>query len=262
MDLNSLKYLNLQESAEGVLVVSFSRSERLNAVHGEMLDEMLSVVDAIAAGYPDRYRAVVLRGEGAGFSAGGDLQSFRAVLGKPRNVIETYLARVHQFALAWYGLPMPTIAAMHGAAVGGGAAMGMLCDLRYAAVNTLLRFSFVQIGLIPDMGSHYVLPSLVGSGRALELLLSGEPVGAEEAYRLGLVTKVLQTREEVDAAAIAKAAWIAQAPHEVMQTVKKLVRQAHRSSMSETVALEVCNQADRFMSPVFAAKIEGFFNNK
>ena len=262
MDINSLKYINLKEPDEGVAVVSFARPERRNAVHKEMLEEMLMVVDAIAAGYPNRYRAVVLRGEGDGFSAGGDLQAFHDVLGKPRNVIETYIAHVHQFALAWYDLPMPTIAAMHGVTPGGGAAMGMLCDLRYAAVNTVLHFSFLEIGLIADMGSHYMLPSLIGSGKALELLFSGEPVEAEEAYRLGLLTRVLPTREETDAAAITKAAQIARAPHEAMQTTKKLIRQAHRSSMSETVALEVSNQTDRFLSPVFAARIEGFFKKK
>lgn len=259
MDTNCLKYLKIQEPAEGVLVVSFARPEQLNSVPDGMLDEMLEVVDEIQTGYPDRYRSVVLKGEGKGFSAGGDLQSFKAMLGKPRNVIETYITRFHQFALAWYNLPMPTIASIHGVAAGGGAAMGMLCDLRYAAADTSLRFSFVQIGLIPDMGSHYMLPSLVGSGRALELLFSGEPVGAEEAYRLGLVSRVLPTREEVDEAAVAKATWIAKAPYEVMQTIKRLVRQAPRSSFSEMVALEVSNQTERFLNPVFAERIEKFF---
>ena len=256
------KYMKLEEPTDGVAVVSFARSDRLNAVNEEMLDEMLEVLDEVAAGYPKRYRAVVLRGEGDGFSAGGDLEAFRDVLHRPPHSINSFIARFHQWALSWYALPMPTIAAMHGAVAGGGAAMGTICDLRYAAQDTVLRFSFAQIGLVPDMGSSYILPTLVGFGRAFDLLLTGEPVTAEEGCRIGLFSKILPTREELDIAVVATATAIAKAPPEGVRQTKQLLRGARNSSFADSVAHEVGYQTERFLDPVFAARIESFFSKR
>jgi len=255
----SLKYMKLEQPAEGVAVVSFARSEFKNAVHEPMLDEMLHVIDEIVAGYPARYRAVVLRGEGDNFLAGGDLEAFRGILVAPRHAVNSFIARYHQWSLAWDALPMPTIVALHGPVVGGGTAMSSQCDIRYAAANTVMHFNFMQIGLIPDMGAHFILPQLVGEGRAFELLMAGEPVKADEGYRLGLFTKVFATREETDATAIARATAIALVPAEVVRQSKQLIRASRSSSLAETIANEVMYQTDRFLDPIFAAKIAAFF---
>lgn len=258
----ALKYMKLEEPAEGVAVVSFARSEFKNAVHEPMLDEMLLVLDEIAAGYPDRYRAVVLRGEGDNFLAGGDLEAFRGILTEPRHAVNSFIARYHQWSLAWDALPMPTIASLHGPLVGGATAMSSQCDFRYAAANTVMHFNFMQIGLVPDMGAHFILPSLVGEARAFELLMAGEPVTADEGYRLGLFTKVLPTREETDAVALARATKIAQVPAEIVRQSKQLLRNAKNSSLAETIASEVIYQTDHFLDPAFAEKIAAFFNKR
>lgn len=256
---HSFKYMKLGEVADGVALVTFARPEVKNAFNQQMLDESLVVLDELVAGYPQRYRAVVLCGEGDNFCCGGDLDMFRTMLGQPRHTVNTFISRFHQWALAWHALPMPTLAVMHGAVVGGGVPMGFICDLRYAARTTVVHFSFMHIGLVPDMGSHFIVPSLVGIGRAYELLLAGEPVKAEEGLRLGLFTKVLETREEALAVATARASAIAAVPSDIVRHSKQLLRNARHSSLSETVAQEVALQADRFLDPVFAEKINAFF---
>ena len=256
---HSFKHMKLEQAADGVALVTFARPEVKNAFNEQMLDESLVVLDALMGGYPLRYRAVVLCGEGDNFCCGGDLEMFRTMLGQPRHTVNTFISRFHQWALAWDALPMPTLAVMHGAVVGGGTPMGFICDLRYAARNTVVHFSFMHIGLVPDMGSHFIVPSLVGIGRAYELMLAGEPVNAEEGLRLGLFTKVLATREDALAAAMARASVIAAVPPDIVLHSKQLLRNARHSSLSETVAQEVAYQTERFLDPIFAEKIATFF---
>lgn len=255
----SYEYMKLQDIADGVSLVTFARPALKNAFNEQMLDESLAVIDELVAGYPARCRAVVLCGEGENFCCGGDLEMFRAMLGQPRHAISSFISRFHQWALAWDALPMPTISVMHGAVVGGGTPMGLICDLRYAAQDTVVHFSFMGIGLLPDMGSHFIAPSLVGAGRAHELLLAGEPVDAQEGLRIGLFTKVLATRSDALAAATSRASAIAAVPPDIVLHSKQLLRNARNSSLPETVAHEVAYQTDRFVDPVFAEKIAAFF---
>ncbi|MGE4240143.1 enoyl-CoA hydratase/isomerase family protein [Ramlibacter sp.] len=256
---SALRHMKFETVADGVALVTFARPEVKNAFNRLMMDEALAIVDELAAGYPARWRAVVVCGEGDNYCCGGDLEMFREMLGQPRHAVHAFIARFHQWALAWDALPMPTLAVMHGPVVGGGVPQGLICDLRYAAENTVVHFNFMHIGLVPDMGSHFIVPSLVGVGRAYELMLAGEPIDAAEGLRLGLFTKVLPTREEALAAATKRASVIAAVPPDVVAHSKRLLRNARHSSLSETVAQEVACQADRFLDPVFAEKIAGFF---
>ena len=255
----AFKHMKFELAADGVALVTFARPEVKNAFNELMLDESLAIIDELVAGYPQRYRAVVLCGQGDNYCCGGDLDMFRAVLGQPRHAVNTFISRFHQWALAWDALPMPTLAVMHGPVVGGGVPQGLICDLRYAAGNTVVHFSFMHIGLVPDMGSHFIVPSLVGIGRAYELMLAGEPIDAAEGLRLGLFTKVLATREDALAAATKRACVIASVPADIVSHTKQMLRNARHSSLPETVAQEVACQTDRFLDPVFVQKIAGFF---
>jgi len=258
-DPQTFQHMKLEQAADGVALVTFARPEVKNAFNERMLDESLAIIDELVAGYPQRYRAVVLCGEGDNFCCGGDLEMFRGMLGQPRHTVHSFIARFHQWALAWDALPMPTLAVMHGPVVGGGVPQGLISDLRYAAQNTVVHFNFMHIGLVPDMGSHFIVPSLVGTGRAYELMLAGEPVDAAEGLRLGLFTKVLATREDALAAALKRAGAIAAVPPEIVSHTKQQLRNARHSSLPEAVAQEVACQADRFLDPVFAGKIAAFF---
>ncbi len=245
------------EPVPGVLKIALSRPERLNAMDTAMLDDLLSVSDEILAGYPDRYRAAVLCGEGRAFCSGGDVACFDVLRTEPAHVVESAIARFHGFARIWHELPLATVAAIHGACAGGGAGLALLCDVRLAAPDARIGFSFVKVGLVPDMGSHYTLPALVGPDRAFELLATGDFVDAEEAARLGLVTRVVP-REKLEEEAVALAARFAAAPPEVVRTVKDLLRGARRPSLVDVTTREVSVQARRFKSAEFDAGLRRF----
>lgn len=250
-----------EEPAPGVLKLTLSRPDRLNAMNEEMLDDLLSVTDEIRAGYPEKHRAVVVCGEGRAFSSGGDLRFFQGILDEPPNVIETIIARFHWFARLWHELPLPTVAAISGAAAGGGAAFAMLCDIRYAAPDAKIAFTFVKVGLIPDMGSHFTLSPLVGRDRAFELLCTGDAVAAEEALQAGMITRIV-SRERLESDAIALAARFAEAPPGVIRTIKELTRESHSLSLAQTLAREVTEQAKLFKSPDFQAHIRSFLGKR
>jgi 2-(1,2-epoxy-1,2-dihydrophenyl)acetyl-CoA isomerase len=255
------KTIRVEEAAPGVLKVILSRPERLNAMDYGMLDDLLSVSDGIRAGYPERYRAVVLCGDGRAFSSGGDIQFFQGILDEPPNVVETIIARFHWFARLWYELPLPTIAALSGAAAGGGAALALLCDIRYAAPDARVGFSFVKVGLIPDMGSHFTLPALIGRDKALELLYTGDSVPADEAMRIGLISRVVP-RERLEPEAVALAARLAAGPPDVLRTIKELTRESRSMSLAQVLAREVTEQARLFKTPGFRSHIRDFLGRR
>jgi enoyl-CoA hydratase/carnithine racemase len=222
-----------------------------------MIDDLLSLSDEIVSGYPDRYRSIVLSGEGRAFCSGGDIDFFRTLLGEPKNAVESVIARFHLFARRWYQLPLPTIAVLSGAAAGGGAALALLCDIRYAAPDAKIGFSFVNIGLVPDFGTHFLLPAVVGRDKALELMYSGDFVSAEEAARIGLITRIFP-RERAESEAVAFAARLAGKSPDVLRSIKKLAEDARNLSLTEALAREVETQAGRFKTPEFEAHVRDF----
>jgi 2-(1,2-epoxy-1,2-dihydrophenyl)acetyl-CoA isomerase len=249
--------VKVEEPVAGVLKVVLARPKHLNAMNGDMIDDLLSLSDEIVSVYPDRYRAIVLTGEGRAFCSGGDIDYFRTILSEPRNAVESVIARFHLFARIWYQLPLPTIAVLSGAAAGGGAALALLCDIRYAAPDANIGFSFVNIGLVPDFGSHFLLPALVGRDKALELMYSGDFVSAEEAARIGLITRIFP-RESAESEAVALAARLAGKSPDVLRSIKKLAGEARNLSFAEVLAREVETQAGRFKTPEFEAQVREF----
>ncbi len=174
----------------GIAWITLNRPERLNAFAGRMRDDLLDALDR--AGDAPETRVVVIRGAGRAFCAGADVGVMSELLARGDHatfgrLVEAGMRVVRRLST----LPQPTIAALHGAAAGAGASLALACDLRIASSRASIGFTFNRIGLHPDWGASYFLPRLVGSGRALELVLSGRMVGAEEAARIGLVERVV-----------------------------------------------------------------------
>lgn len=170
----------------GVAVLTLDRPDASNALHGEMLLEIglaLDLVDADAS-----VRALVIHGAGRGFCAGADLAEFvdlsDAFAGREASLAGQDVAN----SLA--ALPVPTFAALHGFAVGGGFELALACDLRIAAPGTRLGLPETKLGLIPGYGGTQRLPRIVGAGRALDLILTGRMVDADEAQTMGLVSRI------------------------------------------------------------------------
>lgn len=258
--MHSFDTITAEEVAPKVWQVTLNRPTHLNALNETMISELLQLTDLIRQGYPDRYRAVILRGAGSSFCSGGDIQSFQYRLDEPKAVQQEFIAHFHQFAERWYELPLPTIAYLHGHAVGGGAGLALLCDLRFAAPQTKICFSFARNTLIPDMGSHYLLPLLVGRAKALELMYLESPVSAEEALRLGLVNRIIPDQER-EQQLLAVAQKLTAGSAEVLQTTKQLVRKQDNQLLAQVMQQEVSYQTERFRSAEFRTAVARFLKS-
>lgn len=195
-------HLRLDRSDDGVAVVTLDNPDQRNAMSAEMTRSWVTVIDELAA---DRsVRVVVVTGEGSAFCSGGNTSW---ITSEPDATVDELRTRMMPFYRAWLSirrLEVPTIAAVNGHAIGAGLCLALACDLRYAADGAKLGAPFVSLGMHAGMAATYLLPNVVGPAHARDLLLTGRIVDAEEALRLGLVSRVMpaQTfREDVLATA-------------------------------------------------------------
>lgn len=181
----------IYEKSGAVAKISLNRPEVLNAFDSGMHSEVYAALEAAAG--DGGVRCIVLRGEGRGFSAGADLSREFAEGGGPeRPDLGEYLRGTYGRLISRLAtVEKPIVAALHGPVYGAGLGVALACDLRVAAESARMSVAFVRIGLVPDAGTSFFLPRLVGLGRALEMSLLGEEVGAEEAHRIGLVNRVV-----------------------------------------------------------------------
>jgi enoyl-CoA hydratase len=186
----------------GIAHVQLSRPERRNALAPELVDDLRAAFAGIAR---DRAtRVVILSGAGKGFCAGADLKG-----GPPREpesksqvgIVYDMQARLAELMLAIRELRQPVIAAVHGAAVGGGLALALASDIRVCDSTAFFGSVFIRVGLSScDVGTSYLLPRIVGAARAAELMLTGRHFGAAEAERIGLVHRIAPAGGHVEAA--------------------------------------------------------------
>ncbi|MCY3881703.1 MAG: enoyl-CoA hydratase/isomerase family protein [Chloroflexi bacterium] len=178
----------------GVATITLNRPERLNAINMAMRDLLWEYLEACRDN-PD-VRAILFRGEGRAFSAGADISEF----GTAPSLWESRRARHERDVWGlMLSLPVPLVARMHGFCFGAGLELPLCCDVRVAAEDTQFGLPEVTLGYIPSAGGTQTLPRTIPPGAAADLILTGEPVGTEEALRWGLVTKVAAAAE-LDAA--------------------------------------------------------------
>jgi enoyl-CoA hydratase/carnithine racemase len=205
----------LVEQAEAVCELRFNRPEKRNALTFAMYDALVSLLRGAQA--DEAVRAVLLSGEGAGFSAGNDLNDF---LHGPQFSADHPVMQLLR-TLATFGKPL--LAAVHGQTVGIGVTMLLHCDLVVAARSTRLSMPFVALGLVPEAASSLLLPRLIGQQRAAELLLLGKPFDAATAHALGLVNRVVDDAELLtEARSLARA--LAQQPPGALAATRSLLR--------------------------------------
>lgn len=251
--------VELEEVSDGLLYVTLSRPNQLNAINPEMIDQLCSVATHIRS--TDRYKAVVLRGAGKAFCSGGDLRSFEKIYNRGKDEIESFIAKFLRFSKLWYDLPVPTIACLHGAASGGGASLALACDIRIAEPTTKIQFVFSKIGLIPDMGAHYLLPKIVGEPKALEILYLGNPIHANEALQMGLIHQVSE-ESELDEAVLRYASQFKHTSNTSNKIIKWLVKRSSQTSLDEILNEETFYQTECFKTEEFQGYIKRFFEGK
>jgi enoyl-CoA hydratase/carnithine racemase len=202
--------VELTRPAEGVVVLTLNRPDQLNALNQALVDEFSRALSDIAA--DEQARVVVLTGAGRGFSAGLDLDGYgdedrETRQGQARGTL-TRQREIARLAEQLHRLPQPVIAAVNGPAAGGGLAFVCASDIRIAVDEAIFAVSFIRAGFSAcDIGVSWLLPRLVGAGRAHELMLTGRRFDAAEAHEIGLVTEVVP-QSALLKTALAKAAQI------------------------------------------------------
>ena len=208
--------VELTSADEGVLQVTLRRPEALNALNYAMVLDFLAVLDEVEAEARDDCRAVILTGTDRAFCAGFDLRGYGddervGQQGQIRGLL-TRQTEIAAIPLRLHELPVPVIAAVNGACAGAGLSLAVACDIRVAAQGAVFCAAFLRAGFTAcDLGSSWLLPRIVGTGRAHELMLTARRFDAAEALRIGLVTAAVEPEKLLDTA-LATAAQIRQTP--------------------------------------------------
>ena len=255
MTPGSFRYAVNQDTA--IATITFNRPERLNALTFDVYRELRDLFRGL--GEEPRVRAVVLTSAGRAFCTGGDVH----------DIIGPLLARDDEGRLAFTrltcdlvsairGCPRPVIAAINGTAAGAGAVIAAACDVRVAAASARIAFLFTKVGLAgADMGAAWLLPRLIGFGRASELLLTGDFVAADEAYRIGLVNRVVPDGEALTAAE-SFGARLARAPANALAVTKDALERETTMDLASALELEAQVQAALMRHPDFREAYEAF----
>lgn len=183
---DNFEYIEL-EQRDNIAVVTINRPDKLNALNAATVAEVRAAFESLRA--REEVRAVILTGVGEkAFIAGADIVE----LSQMTPLTGTQVSRAGQETLRIVEtMPVPVIAAINGFALGGGLEFALACHIRIASENAKLGLPEVKLGIIPGYGGTFRLPRVVGRGRALELMLTGEMINAQEAYRIGLVNQVV-----------------------------------------------------------------------
>ncbi len=244
----------LAESADGVLTLTLNRPDVHNAITPDMTREL---GDALKGASRDRsIRAVVLTGSGRGFCSGQDLASIDQTGTPPLG--ELIRRHYNGLILQMRQLEKPIVASVNGVAAGAGMSLALACDVRVASERASFVQAFVNIGLVPDSGSLYFLPRLVGLARALELCLLGERIEAEEALRVGLVSRVVPP-DELATATAELAGKLASGAGVALGLTKRGLSRALETDLDgmleyEALLQEVAGRTDDFREGVTAFK--------
>jgi enoyl-CoA hydratase len=173
---------------QGIVTITLNDETNLNAMSEEMAQEFSATVRSLASSRAAR--VIILTGAGRSFSAGGHLAMLQAKQTKSRDANHQGMREFYDSFLSILELKVPIIAALHGAAVGAGLCLACAADIRIAAEDTKLGFTFLKLGLHPGMGGTFLVPRVIGRSMASELLLTGRIISAAEALRIGLVSRV------------------------------------------------------------------------
>jgi enoyl-CoA hydratase/carnithine racemase len=231
----------VDRSRPGIAVVTLNRPDRLNAMNYALVRGLYDVFDDLAADLS--CRVVVLTGAGRGFCAGLDLTEGASpptttTMGRAQAGM-TVQKLIAGLVPKMRSIPQPVIAAVNGAASGGGLALALASDVRIAAQSARFNVAFIRVGLSGcDIGVSWMLPRLVGASRAFELLLTGRLIDAAEADRIGLVTRVVADTDVVESALETAALILGNSPFGVRMTKEVMWSQLEIPSLQAGIDLE------------------------
>lgn len=225
--------IQYQKHPGGIAWITLNRPEVLNAINMAMRDEIWDILHAVRD--DPEVRAVIFKGAGdKAFSAGADISEF----GTAPSYVEARRAR-RQRDLWWFMMTLekPLIAAIHGYALGAGIELPMACDIRIASEDARLGLPEVSLGYIPSAGGTQTLPRHIPPGIAMQMILTGDPIDAQTAYKYGLVQRLIP-RERLYDEAESLARQIASLPPHIVALAKRSVHEGAGLSLSQAIALE------------------------
>lgn len=236
----------LYEVADRIGTIILNRPNVMNAFGGTMREDLLARLQD--AEQDPTVRCLIITGAGNAFCAGGDIASMVERQEKnDTSILKQRMTVGGKVVQSIRQMSKPVIAAINGAAAGAGMNLALACDIRYGSDRARFAESFVKIGLVPDWGGHYLLTQLVGTSRALELIMTGDRIDAEEACRLGIINRVFphdsfqqEVRSFVDR--------LANGPAETMAQIKRGVYIGATGTLAETLAHEEQAQSAVFLS--------------
>jgi enoyl-CoA hydratase/carnithine racemase len=241
------------ERSGSILSIQFNRPEKKNALTMSMYDTVAELLNAAAG--DDGIRVVLLHGAGDSFSAGNDLGDFL------KNPPKGYDSPQGRFIDALNSFDKPLIAAVHGAAIGSGTTMLTYCDFVYASEHTTFQMPFVNLALVPELGTSYSLPAQIGYIAAAELILLGLPFDARRAAELGLVTRIV-SETDLLATAMDTAHRLARQPAGAVQASKRLMKRSSRDQTAAAAKIEIQEYVARLQSADAKEALTAFFDKR
>ncbi len=249
------------EMRAAVCLITLNRPESLNALTLKVGQEFKA---AVAEAVENSARAIVLTGAGRAFCAGGDLREMQRIAeqdGRVEAFFNEPLWALNECLLLIRQTSLPFIAAVNGAASGGGCNLALACDLVVAGENARFNQAFIKIGLVPDCGGTFILPRLVGWKRATELLMTGDVVDAQKALAIGMINAVVPDAELMEWA-MAMAEKLANAPTAAIGKIKELLEASTTSDYGGQLELERKAQIQSGLTKDFREGVAAFIEKR
>lgn len=253
----------LLTEAEGVATITLNRPEQLNALDAELVTEILEVVSSIRDGESSA-RCLLLTGAGRGFSSGAALSPGNAGGKVGPGAFDAGLVLETHFNILMerlFDLPVPYITAVNGVAAGAGCSYALSGDLVVAGKSAYFMQAFVNVGLVPDCGSTWMLPRMIGRARAQRMMMLGERITADTAFDWGMVSEVVEDADLMPRAMeIAKK--LAAGPTKALTLIRRGLRESMESTLSETLLMERNNQRTAGLTKDFEEGVAAFIGKR
>lgn len=261
MTLAPKSFLYEHDTETAVATITLNRPDRLNALTFEVYEELRETF--LALDQEPGVRSILLTGAGRAFCSGGDVEDIigRLFDNDYRGLLE-FTRKTGALILAMLRCRRPIVGALNGTVAGAGAVIASACDVRIASEHARIAYLFTKVGLSgADMGASWLLPRIIGLGRAMELLMTGDFIDADEAYRIGLYNRVVP-QDHHHSEALAWATKLATGPSFGLEVTKKLVLREASMDLESAMAAEVEIQAACMEDPNFRESYDAFVEKR
>lgn len=247
------------DTQDAIAILTLNQPHLRNAMSHRMAEEFQEAVNEVKKDPQTRF--LILTGKGDSFSSGGDFNSVMKDFELPPVEFKGRVMEFYRKFLCLRDLTIPTLAAVNGHAMGAGAVLALACDMRIASSRAQFGMSFVRLGVHPGMGATYFLPRVVGTTKAFELFLTGDPISAEEALSIGMVNRVVPPGELLPTA-MALARKIASLPQTPIRYMKRSIYMGIDSGLPEVLEFEsfaqaLCSQTEELHQAIASFRDRG-----